>query len=123
GYRAPTLPPELAAIIPRNLHQVRLTMSDTHSYTPRHIDVALGRLLEELPAVLLTGPRGCGKTTTALRRAESVLRLDRPEQAGPFRAAPDEVLAAQRAPVLIDEWQVVPESMGAVKRAVDSAAG
>lgn len=52
-----------------------------------------------------------------------MLRLDRPEQAGPFRAAPDEVLAAQRTPVLIDEWQVVPESMGAVKRAVDTAAG
>src|SRR5699024_7299962 len=93
------------------------------SYTPRHVDVALDRLLGELPAVLLTGPRGCGKTTTALRRAESVLRLDRQEQAGPFRAAPDDVLAAQRLPVLIDEWQVVPESMGAVKRAVDSGDG
>lgn len=93
------------------------------SYLPRHIDVALDRLLGELPAVLLTGPRGCGKTTTALRRTASVLRLDRPEQAGPFRAAPDDVLAAQRPPVLIDEWQVAPESMGAVKRAVDSARG
>lgn len=98
-------------------------MSDPNAYTRRHLDVALDRLLDELPAVLLTGPRGCGKTTTALRRAESVLRLDRQEQAGPFRAAPDEVLAAQRPPVLLDEWQVVPESMGAVKRTVDSASG
>lgn len=99
-------------------------MPDTGGrYIPRHLDATLDVLLQELPAVMLTGPRGCGKTTTALRRARSVLRLDRPDQAGPFRAAPDAVLAAQPAPVLIDEWQVVPDSMAAVKRSVDSAAG
>lgn len=96
-------------------------MSDT--YIPRYVDRALDALLAELPAVMLTGPRGCGKTTTALRRAASVMRLDRPEQAGAFRASPDAVLAAQPTPVLIDEWQVVPESVGAVKRAVDAGRG
>ena len=93
------------------------------AYIPRYIDGALDALLAELPALMLTGPRGCGKTTTALRRAVSVLRLDRPDEAGAFRAAPDAVLAAQSSPVLIDEWQAVPESMGAVKRAVDARPG
>nr|NLI50186.1 ATP-binding protein [Propionibacterium sp.] len=93
------------------------------AYIPRSIDRALDTLLAELPALMLTGPRGCGKTTTALRRAASVLRLDRPDEAAAFRAAPDAVLAAQATPVLVDEWQAVPESMGAVKRAVDARGG
>lgn len=93
------------------------------AYIPRLVDRALDALLRELPALMLTGPRGCGKTTTALRRSGSALRLDRPEQAAAFRAAPDAVLATQTPPVLIDEWQNVPESLGAVKRAVDTGAG
>ena len=98
-------------------------MSPDNAYIPRDIDRALDLLLPELPALMLTGPRGCGKTTTALRRAASVMRLDRPDEAGAFRAAPDAVLGAQVPPVVIDEWQVVPESMGAVKRAVDARPG
>lgn len=98
-------------------------MTSNDPYLRRHVDDALDVLLGELSAIMLTGPRGCGKTTTALRRARSVMRLDRPEEAGVFRAAPDAVLAAQPTPVLIDEWQVVPESMGAVKRAVDTESG
>lgn len=98
-------------------------MSVEDVYIPRYVDGTLDALLAELPALMLTGPRGCGKTTTALRRAASVMRLDRPDEAAAFRAAPDAVLAAQPTPVLIDEWQVVPESMGAVKRAVDARPG
>ncbi|MDR1513316.1 MAG: DUF4143 domain-containing protein [Propionibacteriaceae bacterium] len=90
------------------------------TYVPRFVDAALDDLLGELPALLLTGPRGCGKTTTASRRAKSVLRLDRADVAGGFAADPDAVLRAQAPPVLIDEWQRVPESLGAVKRAVDA---
>jgi len=92
-------------------------------YIPRLVDRTLDALTQELPAIMLVGPRGCGKTTTALRRSTSALRLDRPEQAEAFRAAPDAVLAAQAPPVLIDEWQVVPDSLAAVKRAVDSGSG
>ncbi len=51
------------------------------------------------------------------------MRLDAPEQALAFRGSPDAVLATYPTPVLIDEWQSEPESMGAVKRAVDAGSG
>lgn len=68
---------------------------------------------------MLVGPRAAGKTTTARRRAGSVLRLDRPAEAGVAAADPDLALEVGPEPVLIDEWQLVPEIIGAVKRAVD----
>jgi predicted AAA+ superfamily ATPase len=92
-------------------------------YLPRFVDRLLDELLAELPAVMITGPCGCGKTTTALRHAKSVVRLDDPRQASAFAAAPDAALAAAEPPVLLDEWQEVPEVLGAVKRAVDVTAG
>lgn len=88
-----------------------------------YVDQALDALLTELPTVMLTGPRGCGKTTTATRRAESTVQLDRPEQAAAFAAAPDEVLGALTPPVLIDEWQNAPESLSAIKRASTAGRG
>jgi predicted AAA+ superfamily ATPase len=48
-----------------------------------------------------------------------VLRLDRPAEAAVVAADPDAALIGLDEPVLIDEWQVVPEVLGAVKRAVD----
>jgi predicted AAA+ superfamily ATPase len=69
---------------------------------------------------MLTGPRATGKTTTAGRHAAAAVHLDRPAEAAAFRADPDAALAGQEEPVLLDEWQEVPEILGAVKRAVDS---
>lgn len=60
-----------------------------------------------------------GKTTTARRLAGSFVRLDRPAEAGVVRADPDAALAGRPEPVVIDEWPLVPEILGAVKRAVD----
>lgn len=89
-------------------------------YLPRLVDRTLGELLRSHPAVLLTGPRATGKTTTALRFAKSAIRLDRPEQAAVVSADPDGALIDLARPTLIDEWQIAPEILGAVKRAVDS---
>lgn len=65
------------------------------------------------------GPRACGKTTTAARYAKTLVRLDRPAEAAAFRADPDAALRSLAEPILLDEWQAVPELLGAVKRAVD----
>lgn len=99
---------------PERYHGVVVT-----SYVRRLVDDDLPRLLAAHPAVLLVGPRAAGKTTTARRYAASVVRLDRPAEAAAFAADPDAALARLSEPVLLDEWQAVPEVLGAVKRAVD----
>lgn len=75
--------------------------------------------MAELPTVMVTGPRAAGKTTSARRLAADVLRLDEPAVAASVRADPDAALRRATEPVLLDEWQEVPEVLGAVKRAVD----
>ncbi|MHB2022270.1 MAG: ATP-binding protein, partial [Mycobacteriales bacterium] len=88
-------------------------------YLPRLVDPLLDELFAELPAIMLVGPRASGKTTTARRHATTVLRLDRPAEADAVRADPDAALRGLAEPILIDEWQLVPSVLGAVKRAVD----
>lgn len=89
-------------------------------YRARFADAALADLMVELPAVLLTGPRGCGKTTTAGRHAGSFIGLDVPATAAALSADPDEYLIDRPGPVLVDEWQAVPDVLGAIKRRVDA---
>lgn len=88
-------------------------------YVPRALDDVLERLLGEVPAILLVGPRAAGKTTTATRLAATVVRLDRPAEAEAFRADPDAALRGAEEPLILDEWQAVPAVLGAVKRSVD----
>lgn len=88
-------------------------------YVARLTDERLAELLAQLPAVLLVGPRAAGKTTSAARRAKTIIRLDSEAEAAAFRADPDAALRVQPEPVLLDEWQSVATVLGAVKRAVD----
>jgi uncharacterized protein len=84
------------------------------------VDSLLDELLGTVPAVLIVGPRATGKTTTAERRTQTALRLGVRAQANAVAQDPDAVLNAATTPLLIDEWQVVPDILGAVKRAVDA---
>jgi uncharacterized protein len=95
----------------------------TSDYIPRLAEAYLKRLFAELPALSLIGPRATGKTTIARRHARSIVSLDDPVEAGAFRDDPDVALRALPEPVLLDEWQAVPDVLGAVKRAVDQGTG
>ncbi len=71
---------------------------------------------------MVTGARASGKTTTAAQHVEQVVRLDEPGTAAAYRADPDAALRRTARPVLLDEWQEVPEVLAAVKRSVDQDA-
>ena len=68
---------------------------------------------------MVIGPRACGKTTLAARRATTIIQLDAEAQAAAFVADPDAALRGLDEPVLLDEWQAVPGVFGAARRAVD----
>jgi predicted AAA+ superfamily ATPase len=74
-----------------------------------------------LPAIALEGAKGVGKTSTASQRASTILRLDEEDPRRIVAADPRRV-AAEPPPVLIDEWQHVPETWDVVRRAVDAGA-
>ena len=95
-------------------------MQEVVKYLPRLLDNVLEERLEHHPAILLVGPRATGKTTTAARLARTELRLDDPGQAVAVRADPAAAIRHLEEPILIDEWQIVPEILSAVKRAVDT---
>jgi len=86
------------------------------------VDAELADLLGALPAIVLEGPRAVGKTETASRVARTVHRLDVDAVASVARADPGRLLGGE-PPVLLDEWQRVPETWDAVRRAVDAGAG
>jgi predicted AAA+ superfamily ATPase len=96
-----------------------LSIADTtHAYIRRVVDDELDDLTPHLPAISIEGAKGVGKTRTALRRAETVHRLDDDAVATIVRADPRRAVAGD-PPVLLDEWQRVPELWDLVRRAVD----
>lgn len=91
------------------------------SYRRRTVDDELDELIAGLPAIALEGPKAVGKTATALLRAATVYRLDDEAERSIAQADASRLLEGER-PVLIDEWQRLPESFDRVRRAVDAGA-
>lgn len=95
-------------------------------YVDRCIDKAIGHNLNIFGAVLIQGPKWCGKTTSASRFAKSSLSLSDP--AGNFSALqlaridPAQALAGP-SPRLIDEWQEEPKLWDAVRFECDARKG
>src|ERR1041384_252242 len=88
-------------------------------YARRAIDAELDELLRSISALAIEGAKGVGKTATAGQRAKTVLALDDPAQRDLVGADPARALDGP-APVLVDEWQYVPETWDLVRRAVDA---
>lgn len=88
-------------------------------YLPRIIDSELDGLFAALPALAIDGLKGIGKTTTAEQRAARVFQLDSHSVRESVAADPRRIAVGQR-PVLVDEWQRVPEVWDVVRRAVDA---
>lgn len=88
-------------------------------YRARVVDDEMRRALETMPAVVIEGPRACGKTWTGSRFAASAAYVD--ERTGAMLEAgvePGTVLAGA-TPRLIDEWQLAPAVWNAMRRACD----
>jgi uncharacterized protein len=96
-------------------------MSAPSGYLRRVVDEEIDELFRHLPAIAIEGPKGVGKTRTALQRARTVQRLDDPAEMAVAKADPALLLEGER-PVLIDEWQRLPEAWDLVRRAVDDGA-
>jgi predicted AAA+ superfamily ATPase len=83
------------------------------------LDDSLDELQPHLRALSIHGPKGVGKTATALQRAVSVIDLSLPAQREILTADPA-VLTSLPGPVLVDEWQRLPEVWDQVRHAVDA---
>ena len=91
-------------------------------YKARIVDGILEKKLAGKGAVLIEGPKWCGKTTTAEQMAGSVLYMDDPERVQQnlimAEINPRRLLQGE-APRLIDEWQLAPKLWDAVRFEVD----
>ena len=92
-----------------------------NSYIMRTIDQELDELLPFASAIAIDGPKGVGKTDTAARRVEHIVRLDNPERRQVL-AADFELTTLPPGSVLLDEWQHLPQVWDCVRRAVDDGA-
>ena len=99
-----------------------MDMEKQVNYKPRIADRLLARKLEGMGAVLIEGPKWCGKTTTAEQQARSILYMDDPREKMQNIQAADinpELLLAGDTPRLIDEWQIAPQLWDAIRFSVD----
>lgn len=95
-------------------------------YRPRVADALLKKKLAGKGAVLIKGPKWCGKTTTAEQVANSVLYMSDPasrEQNINLANVTPSLILEGPTPRLIDEWQVAPELWDAVRFEVDHRKG
>lgn len=95
-------------------------------YIKRYVDDELKDILECMGAVLIVGPKWCGKTTTATQFAKTIIELQHPTLGKSYIELADVdplLLLDGEKPLLIDEWQMAPELWDAVRYSVDKTDG
>lgn len=92
-------------------------------YLERAADKMLKERLDAFGAVLVEGPKWCGKTTTASRQASSIIKMQDADNAAEYlatAATQPSLLLRGANPRLIDEWQDAPVLWDAVRDTVDT---
>ena len=91
-------------------------------YMPRIADDLLAAKLRQAGAVVIRGPKWCGKTETALKHSKSALFMQDPDQRMSNQMLAESkpsILLRGEKPRLIDEWQEAPQLWDAVRFSVD----
>lgn len=91
-------------------------------YLPRLIDKTIENTLQYAGAILIVGPKWCGKTTSAGRIAKSILKMQDPDKMLGYLTTAEtkpSLLLIGEKPRLIDEWQMAPVLWDAVRNSVD----
>ena len=95
-------------------------------YYKRIVDEIIEKRLKMVGAVVIEGPKWCGKTTTAKQHAKSILQLQDPDNRQNYlelaEIMPSKLLEGEK-PRLIDEWQVAPVLWDAVRTKIDNTPG
>lgn len=91
-------------------------------YLPRVIDHVLLHKLRGKGAIVIEGPKWCGKTTTCEQIAKSIIYINSPEKINYYRQlvklSPHEILKGEK-PLLLDEWQNIPTIWDSIRYDVD----
>lgn len=88
-------------------------------YRPRIVDSELLSRLDSSGAVVIEGPKACGKTATARQIAKSEVLLDTDENARAAIAIDPSLILKGKTPRLLDEWQVEPAIWNHIRRSID----
>lgn len=88
-------------------------------YIKRLIEDDLLEKMSAAGAVLIKGPKSCGKTATGRQYAKSILEIDRDPQIPVMMATNPSLLLVGNTPRLIDEWQEQPEIWNYIRHEVD----
>lgn len=94
----------------------------SEEYMPRIADDLLAAKLRQAGAVVIRGPKWCGKTETALKHSKSALFMQDPDQRMSNQMLAESkpsILLRGEKPRLIDEWQEAPQLWDAVRFSVD----